>query len=290
MNRVNRTEHLTGNQNSSKDEALQVVTYDNSRRGHLYIDSDDKQDGTYQNAIYGNRNKLINHNIHSIGTKELNILYKIPNINESNNKIVYIFNTGGLTVRTATLTIGNYTTIADLYTEIVIQMNLVNGAEGTFSTSTLTDTSITLLSTVDFKIISCTAVNNSECTGLFYTGFTPSMVLIPTLQYTKYIDFIISELKQSQITRDTFTKSKTFNEKDHIARIFINEELIIPRIIDKEYEVISYFPFIHRDLEQFQIYLYTDKAVLINSNIQTIDSIDYEVRELEYNISFSVMS
>ena len=290
MERVNRTEHITGNQNRSNDDALQVITYDNSKKGHLYIDSNDKVDGTYQNGIYINRNKLINNRIHSIGTKEINISYKIPNINESNNTIVYVFNSGPQTPRLATLTVGNYENITDLYTEITTQMNLVSGGVGTFSVSDITNTNVKLLSTFDFKIISCNAVNNSDCTGLFYTQFTPDIVVNPTLQYTKYIDVVINELKQAQITNDTFTKSKTFNEKDHIARIFINKELSIPRVVDKEYKIISYFPFRHRDIEQFQIYLYTEKAQLINSNVQTIDSIDYEVKDIEYNIIFSIVS
>jgi hypothetical protein len=59
------------------------------------------------------------------------------------------------------------------------------------------------------------------------------MKATPQLIYTRYIDVLITDIKDAEIGQSTFTEIKRFSKIDHLSRIFLKNN-IIPQYIDEE--------------------------------------------------------
>lgn len=283
---------MHSNLGDEKTRLVRSINYDNTRKADLHFDSNDKVDGTYQRAFFDNKNKLVNKQVYNMGVKEIHINYGIHNINQSNNTFFFTVQTGPPISYTIQLTPGNYTTTSALGTEIVSKMNAQTNI---FTLSATTDTSYTITSTTAFNFDFSSGIEQSDCTGIFVSDPHTIIEFFPTLQYTRYIDFIISELKNNIITRDTFSSTKTFSEKDHIARVYVdhvNGELKteIPRKIIQKNKNINYFPVRSRDIDSCEIRLYNDKGLAIYSAVQNINGKLYEEKHLTYDIIFTMTS
>lgn len=276
-----------------KDEVINVVSYDNSKKATLYIDSADKTDGTYQRAFYDNKNKMVNKQIYNMGVKEVDLIYGLNNINADNKDFSFtVQNEGGSTTYQIILDEDNYETALEMGTEIVAKMN---AQVNIFTLISSTNNSYTIDSADTFNFNWSSGIQNSNATGIFVSGLTLSIKFYPSLQYTRYIDFVINEVKDSIITRDTFTKTKSFSEKDHIVRLYIDSvkgilETKVPRKIVYKYKHINYFPVRSRDIDTFEIRLYTDKGFPIYVETQNINGSIYENNDIIYGITFNMTS
>jgi len=102
-------------------------------------------------------------------------------------------------------------------------------------------------------------------------------------------------LKDAIITRDTFTKTKSFSEKDHIIRLHIdsingNLTTDVPRKIIYKTKHINYFPVRSRDIDTFEIRLYTEKGYPIYVSNQIIAGEVFASDEITYHIKFNMTS
>ena len=285
-----RTEHYVGFQSrDQEDVASAVINYPNSRSSNLYISSDDKTDGSYANALYQNNSKLIKRQTSQIGLKRYNIFYCIPNINENNNSITVIIDGAPETSHTTSILLKNYETIVELYDEITSQLSAISGETFNYLVE---DCVVTLACSKPFRFGECSFINNgSSVHGLFYTGSSnvDSMKAAPQLIYTRYIDVLITDIKDAEIGQSTFTEIKRFSKIDHLSRIFLKNN-IIPQYIDEEFDNIDYFPYRHRSLTTFQITLYDEYQNVIFSKVQTLDGSLYEIKLLKYEFVLNIIS
>ena len=290
---IKRTEHKMGLQNrDSEDLASPVINYPNSRSSNLYVSSDDKIDGTYSSALYQNNSKLLKRQTSQIGLKRFNIFYCIPNIHLGNNSIKITIEGGEVpdTEHTTTITPKNYDTIAELYAEIIAKLNLATGQ--TFSIDPIQDCVVTLTCTKSFRFEQCPFIDRGTSVhGLFYTGtsFVENMKAVPQLLYTRYIDVLISDIKNAEIGQSTFTEIKAFSSVDHLSRIFLKDNTI-PQYLDTEFSNIDYFPYRHRTLTSFVITIYDEYQSVIWNQTQIIDNNIYEVKELKYEFVLNIIS
>lgn len=287
-----RTEHYVGFQNrDQEDMASSVINYPNSRSSNLYISSEDKTDGTYANALYQNNSKLIKRQTSQIGLKRYNIFYCIPNINLSNNSVTVVID-GGVgpdTTHTTSIVLKNYETIVELYDEIKGKLSTISGETFNYSVQ---DCVVTLTCSKSFRFADCPFINNgSSVHGLFYTGSSnvDSLKAVPELIYTRYIDVLITDIKDAEIGQSTFTEIKRFSKIDHLSRIFLKSNTI-PQYIDQEFDNIDYFPYRHRSLTTFQITLYDEYQNVIYSQLQSLDNSNYEIKTLKYEFVLNIIS
>jgi hypothetical protein len=296
--RISKFKQLGGGQKISHtnphDLASNVIIHDNSKKANLHVDSNDKVDGTYQKSFYSNKNKLVNKQIYNTGISEVDINYAIENINEDNNVFSFVVtNVGGSTIYTITLTPGNYETITTFTTELLLQMNT---ATNIFTVTAITNNSYTLNSTETFNFLPSIGIQNSDATGIFLSSLSTVYIFYPTLEYTRYLDFTISHIKNSIVTRPTFTSTKNYSEIEHFCRVHLDGtqgiEIThkVPRKIVKKYKHISYFPITSRDIEEFQISIFTEKGFPIYAPTQTIANDEYEIKKLVYSLDFSITS
>ena len=267
----------------------EVVTQDSDKKSSLHIDSNSKKLGDYSSAFYVNSNKIVNKQITKLGINEVDLLYNIGNINESNNLFTFETPNGTSTIE---LDIKNYENITDLANEILTKMN---AQQNVFSVI-IGDTSFTITGIITFRFLHSLGTQNSDCTGIFSTDSQAlSIEFFPTLQYTRYLDFVTNNIKDSVITRDTFGSINQFSEKDHFARVFIDSDnsgitYAIPRKIVKKYKHIHYFPTNPRDIDDLNIRVYTDKQQPIYLKVNEVGIDMFEVKLLVYGLTFSMSS
>jgi len=290
-----RTQHKIGQQGRDEaDKAQQVINFPNSRSSNCFINSDEKIDGTYSQAFYENNN-LISRNTSQIGLKDYNIEWCIENVNDFNNIFtVEIF--GEVAPFTATVQKKNYIDPNDLIDAVITALNLAVGAVATFTKTPSVQFEtclITLTCTKTFRFISpSTGISAGFSTyGIPFTNtLSNNYKIIPTLQYTKYIDVLITEIKQSQFTSDTFTGVQRFSSNDHIARIFVDTSLAIPRNIAAEYSNVDYFGFTHRALTSFVCTLYDEYQNILFSDTFLSGTDNIEIPYVKYNFTLNIIS
>ncbi len=111
--------------------------------------------------------------------------------------------------------------------------------------------------------------------------------------YTRYIDILISRIKDAQISVNTYTKNKPYDNKEHIARIYLPKGAGQTGIMDRvevDFDIVDYFPYRKRQLTQFKIALYDEFGNYIYHATEPIDGSNYEINYLKYNIELSLVS
>jgi hypothetical protein len=300
MSKHHRTENLTGRQNrQSDDQVIPVVTYDNTRNSSLFISSSDKIDGTYSQALYQNDAKLLKQSISSLALKKFHMDYCIDNVNSKNDTIRFLaYPTGFPTTTVYTAIIGkeNYTSIIDLYDNIIVKLNGGEGSPPPITFSYLSEGCVvTLMSTGTFQILSCSAVDfGSSCHGLHYTNEPvvdpENMKVVPGLQYTNFVDIVLTELGDSRVTSSTFTGTQFYPLSGHFSRVFCDETTQIPRTIDFTTDTPQYVSYRHRELTSFLVSLYDEYGSIIFSEVNQIGESMYEIPKITYEIKFNLIS
>lgn len=288
-----RTEKYVGSQKLKTDHSIQVINFNNSHQSRLYIDSNDRSAGTIENRTYDNRGKIVRQDIAQIGTKKVLMYYNIPNVNTLNNEFKFTLQGEGLSTFTAIVPVGYYATINDFMTALITSMNNAQGLT-TFSYNTLIFPGGLVSDTLPWTWELSSGISNNTLHGLqYFEGFTTSQTISPTMLYTRYIDILISRIKDAQISVNTYTKNKPYDNKEHVARIYVSEkagQTGISEKIEVDFDIVDYFPYRKRQLTQFKISLYDEFGNYIYHETETIDGNNYEINYLKYNIELSLVS
>ena len=285
-----RTDLRVGDQKrDATDQAINTITYKHARSSNLYISSADKVDGTYSNALYQNTNKLLRRDTSQLAIKNINIDYCLTNINGRNNFFKFLIQ-GDITIYSVIITPHNYETATDFYNQLVIQMNqvLIAGASLAVISVVVDDCVSVLSSTIAYKFTKSSGIDYGDAMhGLFYGDYSLSLKTVSNLQYTRYIDILITELKSAEMGSTTFTEIHQFPSIDHIYRLFINESSIIPRTIHKNIINLDYVTYRHRTLTSFQITLFDEYQQILYSEV---DPQNFEIPYLKYEMTINIIS
>ena len=288
-----RTDLRVGDQKrDATDQAMNVITYEHARSGNLYISSNDKVDGTYANSLYQNTNKLLRRDTSQLGIKHISFDYCLPNVNARNNNFKFMVQDSVL-VFDITMDSKNYETPQEFYDALIIKMNaeILAGGSLAFMSVVINGCESILSSTVAYKFIKSNGIDFGDALhGIFYSDYTLTMKTISNMQYTRYIDILITELKSAEMGSTTFTKIHNYPSIDHIYRLFINQTTTVPRFINKEVYNIDYITYRHRTLTSFQITLFDEYQQVLYSETQNIGSGNYEVPYVKYNMTINLIS
>lgn len=285
-----RKNYAIGGISGNKIDTVQpVLVYENSRHSKLFLNSHDKLDGTYANAIYQNNSRLVPGGVTSIGLSRSHLDYRIPNINSRNN-IVKFQVSGDVAIYTGVFATDNRDTVTEMYTAIVALMNGLK--PNTFTFNENIDGTVSLIGSTDYRFLSCSFIDYGRSShGLYYvTGYVPEIKTIARLQYTRYIDIGISEIRNGIINNNTFGANKKFSSIDHLTRVFVDEKLTIPRFIDNDIANIEYFTFRDRALTNLEVTLYDEYEKVIWSDVFNINGEFIELPYLSYELDFILIS
>lgn len=271
------------------DTVQPVMVYENSRHSTLLLNSDDKLDGTYADAVYQTDSRLVPGGVTSIGLSHSHFDYRIPNINKRNNILRYQLD-GDIAIYVGVFTTDNRDTVTEMYTAIV---NLMNGlTPGIFSFTENLDGSVTLIGSTNFTFLNSTFIDYGRSShGLYYvTGYVPQITTIARLQYTRYIDVVVSELRNAVINNNSFGATKKFSTIDHLTRIYVDASVNIPRFVDKNISNIDFIPFRDRALTNMRVSLYDEFEQVIWSDVVDVNGELVELPFLSYELDFSLIS
>ncbi|UCH72243.1 MAG: hypothetical protein JSW62_01470 [Thermoplasmatales archaeon] len=302
--------HTVGEQRNI-DLAENVVIFPNTLTSDIYIDSDDRIDGDLGSAIYENKNNIITAQVSRVGLKFADFSYNIPNSNTRNQQ--YKFEViGGSGEIIFNLPIKDYLTAADLFADIKTQMETEALSQaGVVIVVSFTEINNTgkysMSSTVGFSWSICNGISyGGNLHGMHYThGFITDIEIIPRLFYTRYIDILITEIRDAKIMTHKFTQPKRFNVSNHLTRLYIpfikkidDNGLIVQKQsknFQRENININHYPFRHRDITSFRITLidefqeplaYETQTILnINPTVNFIEEIPY----VKYSLVLSII-
>jgi hypothetical protein len=287
-----RKQYAIGGVSANKsDTVAPVIVYENSRHSTLLLNSDDKIDGTYADAIYQNNSRMIPGGVTSLGLSSTHINYRIPNINSRNNILRYMID-GDIGIYVAVFATDNRDTTTELYTAIIARMNALT--PGIFSFTENIDGTVSLIATpgTSFKFISSSFIDyGRSCHGLYYTtNFEPEIRTIARLQYTRYIDIGVSELRNAIINNNSFGATKKFSSIDHLTRIYVDGTVAIPRLINNEVRNVDYFAFRDRALTNMSVTLYDEFEQVIWSDVVNVSGELVELPYISYELDFTLIS
>jgi hypothetical protein len=279
-----RTEHKMGVQgynNNTQDETMNTTIFDNYLRNRIYIDSEEKEDGTYTNANYQNTSNIVRRGVSGVGIEEMDITYCIPNINDRNKNIKFHLLAGP--VLSVDLDVKNYDTVDELFIEIVAKMNSVSAG---FTRNVNNDCTVSLSNPTAYAFDSCSFIDRGASVhGLFYTSAEVlSIKSVANLQYTRFIDILVSDMLNGQISQSSYGATQSFNTNQHLARLFVDNVTTIPRKINKKYDKINYTPYQHRDLTNIQIRLLDEYNDPLYGDVVNLGGDDFELKRVKYNI------
>ena len=286
------THHRKQYANGSQNDTVQpVLVYENSRHSTLLLNSDDKIDGTYADAIFQNNSRLIPGGITTIGLNRIIMDYRIPNINGRNSVLKFQIE-GDITIYTSILATDNKNTVTEMYTSIVNRMNDLT--PGIFSFTEATDGTVYLIATpgTKFKFLSCTFIDYGRYAhGLYYTtNFEQNIRTIARLQYTRYIDIGVSEIRNATINNNSFGSAKKFSAIEHLTRVHVDDSVTIPRAIKTTASNINYFAFRDRALTNMRVSLYDEYEQVLWSNVVNVSGELVGIPYVSYELDFTLIS
>lgn len=287
------------------DTADNVVIFPNTTSSDLYIDSSDRTLGGISKCQFENPNNLMPIQISRIGLKFYDFSFRLPNSHQNNNKYTYLLD-GDLVEKTFTLPVKNYED------PLVLLSDIKAGIEST-SSAVITITSYTIYggyninSTIPIKFVNCTGISyGANLHGIPYTnGYFQDIIVVPRLFYTRYIDILITEIRDNSVLPHKFSEVKRFSASDHISRIYIphiskidDSDKVISRQLQeftRENANINYYSFRHRSVPTFQITLIDEFQIELPSITQNISmvnpaqTINSEIELIKYNIVLSII-
>lgn len=299
--------HTVGVGLKNLDESQNVTVFPNVLSSDIYIDSDDRIEGTVSDCIYENRNNIVDSQVTRLGLKFIDFYFKIPNSNGRNNAYKFMI-VGSPVEITFELPIKNYLSSTDLFLDLKSIMEL----------SALAQTG--LVYTIDFPQVNngvyynvipnipTRFINSNGITfgnnlhGLYYTdGYFNTINIIPKLYYTRYVDVLFTEITDAKTLPHKFSARKKFNTSEHLTRLYIPfsqnggfEPLQITGF-QKENTNINFYAYRHRDVNSFRIKLFDEFQEFLyveTQNVSTVDpvsSIVSEIPYVKYNLVLSVV-
>lgn len=210
----------TGNQGQNPKDNIQKVEIHNPPHiSILHVDSMDKLEfTTYANPRFEVNSEIMRRGINKIAMSEITVHSDIPNLNDRNLTIKF---ESGMGVFEVDLITGFYE-VSDLMDHIVLRLNTVTGASGlTWQIQNLYGNFYNI-STVggNFKFLSSSHIDRAEpLSGLLITdNFVSQQFVSAGGLYTRYVDFVSTDFKESQILENLFTKDYKYNIINHFYR------------------------------------------------------------------------
>ena len=304
--------HTTGEQRRV-DEAINIINFPNVVTSDIYIDSDDRTDGSVAESFFTNKNNITTSQISRIGLKFIDFFYSIPNSN-SRNRDYKVMVVGSPVEVSFQLPIWNYDTVDELFDALKLVMDFEINAQAGIPFS-LTYPQIynsgayELTGSVDFKFLPSSGITfGNNLHGISYTqGFVSSIKVIPKLFYTRYIDIGITSLLDAKTLSHKFGESKRFNTNNHLTRLYIpfeSVEITDPKpsanpvserpIISVQRQAtnfqreninINYYPYRHRDISDIVIEMtdeFQEPLAYESQTITTTDPITSMISEIPY--------
>lgn len=282
----------SGNQGvSDQDTMLKVECHQPPHISLIHIDSNDRLPfTTYANPRFEIGSDIIARHVNKIAVSDISLSSNIPNINIHNLNIRFESITG---IHDVDLTTGFYT-VPQLMLHIQTRLNTLTGASGlTFSIvqefGNYYNVSVNVGLT--FKFLTSSHIDRAEpLSGLYITDdFVNSIKVSADGLYTRFIDFISADIRDSQIIENHFTKDYTFSVLNHFYRydVLVGDKPYVDKIQitnlsyatvrQKEKNIISMEVY-----NQFGDLLYSP---VINYGIQTVN---IELFKFKFKLSISV--
>lgn len=216
--------NYTGNQKVQiGDEVLKVESHSPPHLGIVHIDSMDRLEyTTYSTPRFEIGGEIIRRTINKLALSEIQIFSNIPNVNEQNTNIRFETATG---IHSVDLFV-QYYTVPDLMAHIITRLNTLSGVSNVvFSLINLYGNFYKITGTLGFKFLSSSHVDRAEpLSGIYITdNFVIDLFVSADGLYTRYIDFLSSDLKESQILENLFTKDYAYSIINHLYRYDIIE-------------------------------------------------------------------
>ena len=292
--------HTTGEQRRV-DEAINVINFPNVVTSDIYIDSDDRTDGSVAESFFTNKNNITTSQVSRVGLKFIDFFYSIPNSN-SRNRDYKVMVVGSPVEVSFQLPIWNYDTVDELFDALKLVMDFEINAQAGIPFS-LTYPQIynsgayDLTGSVDFKFLPSSGITfGNNLHGISYTqGFVSSIKVIPKLFYTRYIDIGITNLLDAKTLSHKFGESKRFNTNNHLTRLyipFVKQILESGKVLTKqspnfqrENININYYPYRHRDVSDIIIEMtdeFQEPLAYESQTITTTDPITSMISEIPY--------
>lgn len=255
----------------------------------LFVDSNDRlEDTLYNEAHYKNGSGLVKQQISHIGLKSYHVENLIPNINERNNSITFWSDVAASNF-TVVLANGNYS-VVDMMTLIETALNTVSGPSSvtfTIAAVTLGSSEYIVSGTNLFRFVSSSHIDRAASTsGLFVTtGSTTVMTVVARGLYTRYVDVLISNLKQGQVLENTFSKVGNLNNFSHVQRI-----VLTGGIVDREIRTIHYTRVRPRNVTDLVINLVDEYGDSLYAPVQNLGGDNYQVDYFKYLFTISLKS
>ncbi len=260
----------------------------------LFIDSSDRlSDTLYNAASYQDTSGLVKQQITHVGMKSYHFDNLIPNINDRNNVITFWSDVDAAEF-SATIPNGNYT-IAALMTAIQVALNAA-GSAVTFTLAVVPVGSLgeyTVTGNNLFRFVSSSHIDRARpCSGLFITDSSIlSQTVIARGLYSRYIDVLISNLKEGQVLSNTFSKTTKFNNFSHLQRIILHpQEDKAESTVTREIYSIHHTRIRPRNVVDLIIDLYDEFGDLVHAPVQNLGGDNYGIDYLKYLFTISLKS
>ena len=302
--------HTTGEQRRV-DEAINVINFPNVVTSDIYIDSDDRTDGSVAESFFTNKNNITTSQVSRIGLKFIDFFYSIPNSN-SRNRDYKVMVVGSPVEVSFSLPIWNYDTATVLFSDLKAFMEAqILAQAGIIFVLTYPQIynsgAYDLTGSVDFKFLPSSGITfGNNLHGISYTqGFVSSIKVIPKLFYTRYIDIGITNLLDAKTLSHKFGESKRFNTNNHLTRLyipFVKQILDTGKVLTKqspnfqrENININYYPYRHRDVSDIIIEMTDEFQEPLSYESQTITTTDpitsmiSEIPYIKYNLVLSTI-
>lgn len=210
----------TGNQNVGKLDTIQKVeSHSPPHLSELHVDSTDRLAfTTYAAPRFEVNSEIIRRSVNKMAMSEITIHSNIPNVNGQNLTIRFESDVGSHEVDLIT----GFYTVPELMDHIVLRLNTVSGASLLTFSATPIYGNLYNISAVggNFRFLESTHITRAEpLSGLHVTDIRVNSLLVNADGlYTRFIDFISTDFKESQILENLFTKDYDYSIINHFYR------------------------------------------------------------------------
>lgn len=281
----------TGNQNVGVDDEVQKVEiHVPPHLALLHVDSIDRLPfTTYSNPRFEINSEIIRRTVNKIAMSEITVSSNIPNLNDTNLDISF---ESAMGIFNVTLTAGFYT-VPDLMTHIVDTLNTVTVASGLFWNVTNAYGNyynIFVIGGTSFRFLSSSHIDRAEpLSGLLITeNFIDQQFISADGQYTRYIDFVSSDFRESQILENLFTKDYRYNIINHFYRYNIIQSGDVPYTDKVQIKNLSYSSVRSKEKNIITMQLYNQFGDLLFSPVVNYGGESFNIDIFKYQLKLSI--
>jgi hypothetical protein len=267
------------------DNIMKVESHPVPHISLLHIDSTDRVPfTTYAKPRFEIGADIISRHVNKIAMSDISISSNIPNVNPQNSNISFETPSNGWSVE---LTTGFYT-VPDLIAHIISTLNTISGASGlTFVATQEFGNCYKIEVGVgdSFKFVSSSHIDRAEpLSGLYITNdFVNSIKVSADGLYTRFIDFISRDVRDSQIIENLFTKDYSFSVLNHFYRydVITGDKPYVDKI---QISNLSYNTVRNKEKNIIDLEVYNQFGDLIYSPVMTYGTQTVNIEIFKYKI------